>query len=123
MAEAWPMLENGFWIAATAWRHGKDAIEQAVSVDNVALHVMAGLALFVGMAALISGPRKRELAWIAVLSVAVWNEVVDITTERWPEITQQYAEAGIDLVATMILPTVLAILLAVQNRRRTTPAV
>ena len=112
MANAWPMLENGFWIAATAWRHGKDAIEQAVAVDNLALHVIAGLALFVGLATLISGPRKRELAWIAVFSVAVWNEVVDIATERWPDINEQFAEAGIDLVATMIFPTIIGLLLS-----------
>ena len=112
------MFENAFWHAATSWRKAKDVVEHSLAVDNLTIHVVAGFLLFAVIALLLRGQRNWLPAWLTVCAIAIWNEVVDITTERWPHINEQFAEAGVDLTATLIFPTLLAILLAVRNRRR-----
>ena len=103
------MVISVVWSLAVSWRTAKDAIESAVPISTVGLHLLTGVAIFflVGLAA--RGRLRWMFAWGVVLIAAVGNELVDISTERWPDINQQYAEAGIDLVATMAVPTLMAI--------------
>ncbi|QIK95850.1 hypothetical protein G7076_04645 [Sphingomonas sp. HDW15A] len=109
------MLENAFWLAATSWRHEKDIIEQGLALDNAAIHVVVGISLFLVVGFLISR-RNWIYAWLAVFAIAIWNEVVDIATERWPDITQQFAEAAFDLWATLAFPTVALLIVLAWSR-------
>ena len=108
------MLEAAFWKVAFLWRDAKNVIEGDVNTGNLLLHFAAGLLIFSICAAAIRHRSRWTIAWFTTLIAAVLNEIVDITTERWPDIMQQFAEGGIDLAATMVIPTFLAVLLALK---------
>ena len=110
------MLENAFWLAAVFWREGKNAIEDTLPVDNAGLHALLGIFLFVAIASLITWRRRWLISWVVVLAIASWNEVVDIATERWPDINEQFVEAGFDLWATMAFPTAALLILFAWQR-------
>jgi hypothetical protein len=45
------------------------------------------------------------LAWL--LAILLFNEVVDLWVERWPDLAMQYGESAKDLMVTMALPALL----------------
>lgn len=72
-----------------------------------ALHVIVGVALQVGAAALFRVSIASWRPWLAVLALELLNEGVDLYVERWPSPGMQVGEGFKDLLLTMVLPTLL----------------
>jgi len=90
-----------------SWHQGKLFVEHAVSVRHDSLHVMAGVVVLLAIGLLMRRPISSWRPWLWALALALWNEVVDLWVERWPDPGQQYGEGAKDLLLTMFLPTLL----------------
>ena len=97
--------QKAWWAAAGAWRSAKDVVELTVPFGNEVAHVLAGMLIFGTLFLVGTYSRGWRQAWILTFAIALCNELVDITTERWPDILEQVAEGAFDLVLTMSLPT------------------
>lgn len=89
------------------WYEVKMFIEHAAIVTSDALHVLVGVALWV-LAALVL--RRRLTDWLpllVVLAAALFNEVVDLWVEQWPDAAMQYGESAKDILLTLLLPSLL----------------
>ena len=93
--------------AMTSWYQAKLFIEHSVAVSNDALHVIVGVLVQLAACLLLRRPVSSLPPWLVLLAATVWNEAVDLWTERWPEPGMQYGEGAKDLALTMLLPTVL----------------
>ena len=90
-----------------SWYESKLFVERALAISNDALHVILGV-LVQMVAALVSRrPLSSIVPWLAVLVLTIWNEAVDVWTERWPSAGEQLGEAAKDGLLTLLLPTVL----------------
>jgi hypothetical protein len=104
------MLER-VWQALTggmlSWYQAKMFIEHASVVSSDALHVIAGVIVWVLIALALRRPLSSgvPLAWL--LAILLFNEVVDLWVERWPDLAMQYGESAKDLMVTMALPALL----------------
>ena len=47
--------------------------------------------------------------WAALLCLNFFNEFVDLWAERWPDPARQYSQGMKDLLLTMTVPTILAL--------------
>jgi hypothetical protein len=45
--------------------------------------------------------------WLLLFAIILWNELVDLWIEQWPDPGQQYGEGAKDVLITMLVPTVL----------------
>ena len=99
---------------ATAWYEGKQIVENTLSVSNDALHVVIGVLVWLALAVIAKRPVSSWLPWAGLAIVLLWNELVDLMIEQWPDPVQQYGEGAKDLLLTMLVPTV--ILLAARYR-------
>ena len=93
--------------AMSSWHQGKLFVENGVGVSNDALHVLAGVLLWMGAALLARKPLSSWLPWMALAAVLVWNELVDLCIEQWPDARQQYGESLKDLLLTLAVPTLM----------------
>ena len=100
--------------AVTGWHEGKLYVEQSVAVSNDALHVLVGVVVWLGLAVVLRRPLSSWLPWAGVAVLLLWNEVVDLFVEQWPDAAQQYGEGAKDLLLTLLVPTL--IMLAVRYR-------
>ena len=100
--------------AITAWHEGKLYVEHSVAVSNDALHVLVGVVVWLGLAVVLRRPLSSWLPWAGVAVLLLWNEVVDLFVEQWPDAAQQYGEGAKDLLLTLLVPTL--IMLAVRCR-------
>ena len=96
------------------WYEAKLFVERATSIEHGTLHLVVGALVWLGLVMVFRCRVTSPGPWLAVLALAVWNEVIDIGIERWPHPGMQYGEGAADLVLTMLMPTV--ILLAVRYR-------
>ena len=90
-----------------SWYQAKMFIEHASFVSSDALHVIAGVIVWILIALALRRPLSSgvPLAWL--LAVVLFNEVVDLWVERWPDPSMQYGESAKDLMVTMALPALL----------------
>jgi hypothetical protein len=91
----------------TAWHGSKLFIEHSISIEHDALHILAGVLLWLAFGVLVRRPLSSWLPWLCILALITWNEVVDLWVEQWPVPSQQYGEGAKDLLLTMIVPTFL----------------
>jgi hypothetical protein len=100
LEQAWDALTGGM----LSWYQAKMFIEHASSVSSDALHVIAGVIVWVLIALALRRPISSgvPLAWL--LAVVLFNEAVDLWVERWPDLAMQYGESAKDLMVTMALP-------------------
>ena len=105
------MADSILWQSVTAlfasWYDAKLVIEQAGSISSDAMHVIAGVLLQILFAVILRRPMSNWLPWLAVFTVLLFNEAVDLWAERWPSLAMQIGESGKDLWLTMFLPAVL----------------
>ncbi|MGZ2411609.1 hypothetical protein ACUXST_001006 [Sphingomonas sp. F9_3S_D5_B_2] len=97
-----------------SWYKAKMFIEHASVISSDALHVLAGVGLWLVAAMLL---RRRLTDWlplIVVLAAILFNEAVDLWMEQWPNAAEQYGESAKDLLLTMVVPAVL--MLAARTR-------
>lgn len=97
-----------------SWHQGKLFIEHMTTINHDALHMIAGVLVWLVAGLLTRRPLSSLRPWLWLLAIIAWNETVDLWLERWPDPGMQYGEGAKDLVLTMLLPTIL--LLAVRWR-------
>ncbi|HXH52831.1 MAG TPA: hypothetical protein VNH53_05315 [Sphingomicrobium sp.] len=100
----------------TRWRDAKTFLEYASNASMDALHVVLGVVLLLALAKLSRRPVSSWLPWLGVLAVVFANEVLDMHTERWPDLTHQLAEGAKDVVLTMLIPTLLMVTARLQPK-------
>lgn len=90
--------------AMRSWHEAKLAIETAGGISNEALHIILGLSLWLAVTSLTGRRLGAFSPIVLVVAVAVWNEVVDLAVERWPDRNLQYQEGTKDLILTILPP-------------------
>lgn len=89
------------------WFQIKQAMTDATGISQDALHVLAGVALQLGLAATLRLRVAHWLPWLVVLLLAAGNEWSDLRLEVWPNRAEQWGETVKDMAVTMALPTLL----------------
>lgn len=92
------------------WFHLKLFITQMSGFDRDTLHIFAGVLVQLCVAALPRQSLARPWPWLAVLAVALANEWYDLHHEVWPELARQRMESIKDMLSTMAIPTMLAMI-------------
>lgn len=95
--------------ALASWHQAKLFVEHSVAIDHDTLHLMAGLVLWLAVAAVARRAISSWLPWLIILGFALVNELADLSLELWPDPGRQYGEGAKDLVLTMFVPTVLLV--------------
>lgn len=90
-----------------SWHQGKLFIEHVVAIEHGTIHVIVGVLFWLLAAILVRRPITAWRPWLWLLALILWNETVDLWTERWPDYGWQYGEGVKDVALTMIVPTVL----------------
>jgi hypothetical protein len=87
----------------------KFGIEQSIPFDADWLHLAIGPVIFVAAAIVL--PKKGSVwhPWLAVVALAVLNELVDLTMDQSPNRTSAYVESATDFLLTIAIPTLLLI--------------
>lgn len=88
----------------------KLVIVSATGLSKDALHVYAGLALFLVAAILVRGNRSLVLPWCAVLLAAVTAEALDLRDDMASLGQWRWAASLHDVLNTVFWPTVLTVM-------------
>jgi hypothetical protein len=99
----WSGISHGMM----SWYEAKMFIEHASVVSSDALHVLVGVLLWVLVAQVLRRSLSAWFPWLVLLALALLNEGVDLSVERWPDAAMQLGESAKDVLLTMTLPTVL----------------
>jgi hypothetical protein len=92
-----------------AWYQFKLFITHASGISMDALHVLAGVLLFLLLAWALKRNLSHPLPWLAVLLLEIGNESYDLFVEIWPDPGSQLGEGFKDILLTMALPTLLLV--------------
>ena len=99
------------WHAVTegmmSWYQAKMFVEHASVVSSDALHVLAGVILWLVIALVLRSRASAARPLLILLVLLAFNELVDLWVEQWPDKAVQYGESAKDLLLTMALPTML----------------
>jgi len=95
--------------ALMTWFETKMFLEHTISIDPDAMHVIAGAVIFLVCARLFRCSISSWRVWAALLCLNFFNEFVDLWAERWPDPARQYGQGMKDLLLTMTVPTILAL--------------
>ena len=107
MTEIWAAM-----IAAMGrWHQGKLFIEHSLSVEHDALHVFVGLLAWLAIALISRRPLSSWRPFLWLIALILWNEVVDLWVERWPDIGMQLGEGFKDFALTILMPGLLMLLI------------
>lgn len=102
MRELWAAITT----LMTSWHEAKLFIEHAVTIQHDALHMIAGLILWLVICRLSGRPVLNWPPFLWTFAAAAWNEAVDLWTEIWPEPGRQFGEGVKDLVLTLAGPLI-----------------
>jgi hypothetical protein len=97
-------------ISSANWYQFKLFVEHASGIEMGSLHVMAGVLIQLAAALILRMPIARWTPWLIVLALELGNEFSDLHLDQWPDFGSQYGEGAKDVLATMLLPTVIFIL-------------
>lgn len=89
------------------WYQFKLSLERSSSISMDALHVIAGLLIFLLASFLLKRGIASALSWFAVLAIELCNEAYDLHAEQWPDRAMQFGEGAKDILLTIALPTLL----------------
>jgi hypothetical protein len=92
------------------WYQVKLFIEHASGISMDALHILVGFVLFLLAALLLRTGVASLRPWLALLVLELLNEGYDLRVEIWPNLGSQLGEGAKDILLTMALPTLLALL-------------
>jgi hypothetical protein len=106
-------------MSTLGWYQIKLLIEHASGISMDALHILVGFVLFVLAARLLKTSVASPRPWLVLLMLELLNEAYDLYVEIWPNLATQLGEGIKDILLTMILPTLLAIL--VRGHRTISP--
>ena len=90
--------------SAASWHEGKLFIEHLVAICHDTLHLIAGVAIWLVIAAI---SRRSIRSWLPLLGtaiIAIFNEAVDLWVELWPSPGHQLGEGARDILATVGIP-------------------
>lgn len=73
------------------------------------LHVLAGVVIQLTAAALLRTDVADRRPWLLVLVLELANEANDLFVEQWPDPGMQWGEGAKDVLLTMLLPTLIAL--------------
>ena len=93
--------------AMMAWYEAKRFVEHASVFSSDALHVVAGVLVWLVLALVLRRPASSWLPWLGLLVLLLGNEAVDLWVERWPDSAMQFGESVKDVLLTMALPALL----------------
>ncbi|MBV9527161.1 hypothetical protein [Sphingomonas sp.] len=99
----WQLIERGMF----SWYELKMFVEHAAIITSDALHVLAGIAVWIVAGLAQRRPLTGWLPWLWVLAAILLNETIDLWVEQWPIAAMQYGESAKDVMLTMIVPTLL----------------
>ena len=91
------------------WAALKVFLTHASGISHDAMHVIAGVAAQLLIAALLRRSLASPWPWLVVLLAELANEWNDLRVERWPEVAMQFGEIAKDIGLTMLLPSLLLI--------------
>lgn len=92
-----------------SWYQLKLFIAHASGISMDAWHIIVGVVAFLGLARLLDSDVTRPMPWLLLLAAELINEAYDIHIERWPDLGSQLGEGVKDVMLTMALPTLIAI--------------
>lgn len=103
------MVKVTEWVfgAADRWHESKLFVENLTDTSHEALHLLAGVAIWLAFAMVSRRSLDTWLPLAATLVVATLNEAVDLTVEIWPSRERQIGESVQDIVLTMSVPLLL----------------
>jgi hypothetical protein len=93
--------------SAASWHEGKLFIEHLGAICHDTLHLIAGVAIWLVIAAI---SRRSIRSWLPLLGTAIiatLNEAVDLWVELWPSPGHQLGEGARDILATIAIPALL----------------
>jgi hypothetical protein len=93
--------------AMWSWYDTKLFVERSIFFSSDSLHVLAGVVVQLGVGLLLKRPISSWAPWLVLLTLACFNELIDIFFDHWPTRAIQFGESAKDLILTMALPTVL----------------
>jgi hypothetical protein len=89
------------------WHQFKLFVEHASGISMDALHILAGLGIFLLTSLLFRRAIASGWPLLLLLVLELGNEAYDISVERWPDVGMQLGEGAKDVMLTIILPAVL----------------
>jgi hypothetical protein len=89
------------------WLEAKQLARTVTGWPMDTLHVIAGVLLQIGLAALLRTSLADLRPWLLLFLLEMTNEAYDLWVERWPSLGMQVGEGLRDLAATMLIPTIL----------------
>lgn len=110
LLHSWQPLASGM----TSWHQAKLFIEHSLNVSHQSLHIFIGLLLWLAFGLMFGRPVTSWWPWLSIFAVILFNEMVDLWIEQWPDPGQQYGEGAKDLLLTMAVPTI--VMLAARAR-------
>ena len=93
----------------SSWYQLKLFIAHASGISMDAWHILVGVSAFLLIARLLDSNVGRLLPWLLLLTAELINEAYDIHIERWPDLGSQLGEGAKDIMLTMALPTLIAL--------------
>ena len=92
-----------------SWYQLKLFIAHFSGISMDAWHILVGVVAFLLLARLLDSNVTRPLPWLLLLVAEMLNEAYDIHVERWPDFSSQLGEGAKDILLTMALPTLIAL--------------
>lgn len=89
------------------WHQFKLFLERASGVSMDALHILAGFAIFLLVAAVLRRGIASGWPLLILLLLELCNEAYDLGVERWPDLGMQLGEGVKDILLTISLPALL----------------
>ena len=100
---------------AMAFSHqAKLFIEHAGNFEHGSLHIIVGVLAWLAIALATRRPVSSWIPWLGLFALILWNELVDLWMEKWPEPGMQYGEGMRDVILTMFVPTLIRIAVLVR---------
>ena len=91
------------------WLQFKLFMERASGVSMDALHILAGFAIFLFVAAVLRRSIASGWPLMILLLLELCNEAYDLGVERWPDMGMQLGEGLKDIVLTIALPALMTV--------------
>lgn len=105
------MFYFGAALQSATWHshQAKLFIEHVARIEHGALHIIIGVMVWLTIALISRRPVSSWLPWSGLFALILWNELVDLWLEKWPEPGMQYGEGARDVILTMFVPTLIMI--------------
>lgn len=87
----------------------KTAIKQSMGFSSDALHIISGVLLLLVAAFVLRSSLRNFKPWLALLGLALLNELNDLHVRGWPDGSAPLVQGGKDIILILLLPTLLLV--------------